>query len=338
LGKTEEVMIYFFLGIQCLLILFIALHDWVNIPPLTNLSALKKTTHLNYILAFPFIGCAMGNGACKKILKNLIAILLLFPLLAFGQSPFDYDLHLFSIPGTSQRVMICFHGYGDNYEIAVSLKNLKGIEATLVSFNFPEYDIKQGRKYDYTKATFGTFDELLPALYVMKQVVLDQGRDSIDLYGFSAGGGALINVIGVLNTSIYDDKLKEVGIGTLEKEKLLTAIQRGLVILDTPLKSIEEIINFRGSTDELECLAKNYRDNHLRPIDSLRRLRGLSLDILLHFQGKDEILSNRDDDLYIERLKATQSKIEIIIEDDGGHMSPHLSLWRLYFKKMYDYY
>ncbi len=271
-------------------------------------------------------------------MKKLIAMLFLLPLTSFGQFSeplFDYDLHLFSLPGNNERVMICFHGYGDNYKIALALKELNCIEATLVSFNFPEYDIKQGRKYDPQKASFGTIDELLPALYVLKQIVLDQGLDSIDLYGFSAGGGALINVIGVLNSSIYDANLKKIGIGEEEKMRLRSAIQNGVVILDTPLKSVEEIIDFRGSTEELEILAKNYRSNKLRPIDSLKLLNGLSLNMLLHFQEKDEIISNRDDEIYIERLKANQpaGKVAVIIGDDGGHMAPHLSLWRYYSKR-----
>lgn len=64
-----------------------------------------------------------------------------------SQAYFNYDLHISSWPETSERVMICLHGYGDNYKIASSLKHLKSIEATLVSFNFPEYDIKEGREY-----------------------------------------------------------------------------------------------------------------------------------------------------------------------------------------------
>ncbi len=246
--------------------------------------------------------------------------------------PFDYDLHLFSVPGKSNRVMICFHGYGDNYEVSLSLKNLECVESTLISFNFPEYDITQGRKYNPNNATFGTIDELLPALYVMKQIVLDQGVESIDLYGFSAGGGALINAIGVLNSAMYEAELKKIGIGGAEKKKLLAAIQKGVVVLDTPLKSIEEIIDCRGSTEEFEILAKNYRDNHLRPIDSLKLLKGLSLDILLHFQEDDETLSNRDDHIYIERLKESlpEGKITVIVGNDGGHTAPHFSLWQAY--------
>ena len=270
---------------------------------------------------------------------KVLAALLSFLFLSFGQpmeAPFDYDLHVFCLPGKNERVMLCFHGYGDNYEVSSSLRNLHSVEATLISFNFPEYDIKLGKKYEPQNASFGTIDELLPALYVMKQVVVDQGVDSIDLYGFSAGAGALINAIGVLNSSTYDDKLKKIGIGEVEKEKLLDAIQRGIVILDSPLKSIEEIIAFRGSTEEFEILAKNYQANNLRPIDSLKLLKGLSLDVLLHFQGEDEVLSNRDDDIYIEKLKENlpEGRLTVIMGKDGGHMAPHFSLWRAYSKKM----
>lgn len=273
------------------------------------------------------------------MIKKLMMLLVFSPFFVFGQSvspPFNYDLHLSSLPGSNNRVMICFHGYGDNYKVASWLKKIGGMEATLISFNFPEHNIKQRRECNAKDATFGTIDELLPALYVMKQIVLGQGVESIDLYGFSAGGGALINAIGVLNTSTYDTQLKKIEIGIAEKKKLLTAIQKGIVILDTPLKSIEEIIDFRGPTEELEILAKNYRDNNLRPIDSLKRLKGLSLDVLVHFQENDEILSNRDDAIYIEHLKENlpKSKVTVIIGNDGGHMVPHFSLWQSYSQKI----
>lgn len=269
----------------------------------------------------------------NKILTFFLA--LFWGFAGTTEHPFDYDLHLSSIPGKNNRTMICFHGYGANYKIAYSLKDQKFSDATLISFNFPEHDI-QNREYDPGKATFGTIDELLPALYVMKHIVLNQNLDSIDLYGFSAGGGAVINVIAILNTPTYDAELSQLGIGPAEKKSLLCAIQKGIVILDTPLKSMEEIIDLRGSIEEFEILAKHYRENGLRPIDALELLKGLSLDILLHFQEKDEILSNRDDSLYIEQLKQanSQGRVTVVIEDDGGHMTPHYSLWRSYAQKM----
>jgi hypothetical protein len=250
-----------------------------------------------------------------------------------ARSPFDYDLHISRIEGTNGRVMICFHGYGDGYEIGAALKSFGCVKSTLISFNFPDYRLHE-RVYDYRKATFGTIRELLPPLYVMKQVVIDGGIDKIDLYGFSAGGGALVNTIGVLNTSTYDADLEKIGIKAAEKKVLLNAIQKGVVLLDVPLKSIEEVMEFRGPSKEFEVLAQNYRANDLRPIDSLKRLEGLSLNILLHFQEDDEILSNRDDLLYIQRLKEVQDQAMIIIDDDGGHLSPHLSLWKAYNKKI----
>jgi hypothetical protein len=269
-----------------------------------------------------------------KILTFLIA-----PLLGFTGAkghPFDYDLHLFSLPGSNKRTMICFHGYGDSYQIAETLKNLYQPKATLVSFNFPEHDIKEGKKYDPKTASFGTIDELLPPLYVMKRIVLDQGLDSIDLYGFSAGGGAVVNAIAVLNGTAHDVELKRIGIGAEEKNRLLSAIQRGIVILDTPLKSVEEIIDFKGFSEEFEILAKKYREHGFRPIDSLKMLYGLYLNILLYFDKKDEVLSNRDDLLYIQRLQDSHpsERLTVIIGDEGGHMVPHFSLWKAYSEKI----
>lgn len=268
-------------------------------------------------------------------MKFLTRLCSFFSVLCLGSaSVVETDLHLVSIPGKSPRTMICFHGYGANYQIAEHLKQLGLIEATLVGFNFPDHDIL-GKEINPHQLTFGTIQELLPALTVLKKYVIDEGLEVIDLYGFSAGGGALINVLAVLNTRTYDVELQTVGIAFQEKQRLLEAIQKGLIILDTPLKSVEEIIDLRGSSPELEILAKNYRDNHLRPIDSLKALEGLTLDLILHFQERDEILFNRDDALYIERLKTANDTgtTTVVIGNDGGHLAPHFSLWECYAKK-----
>lgn len=248
---------------------------------------------------------------------------------------FDYDLHLTCIPGTNSRTMICFHGYGASYGIAQTLKNLGLIESTLISFNFPDHDLPQSG-YNPHSLTFGTIQELLPAFYVLKKQVIGQQLESVDLYGYSAGGGVLINLLAILNTSSYDAELKKIGIEDREKSLLLKAIQKGIVILDVPLKSIEEILDLRGSSLELEILATNYRENGLRPIDALRSLEGLALDVIIHFQDPDDVIFNRDDTRYIENLKKANSNgiTSVVIGQDGGHSVPHLSLWRFYLKKM----
>ena len=260
--------------------------------------------------------------------KQLFAVFL-FPIICFAN--FNYDLMVTKNPGPGEKTMICLHGSGGNYKIAETLRSIEQIKSTLISFNFPDHDIAFRSP---EAVTFGTIDELLPALYVIKQSVIDDGLDAIDLYGFSAGGGAAVNLIGVLNTSEYDENLKQIGIGPEEKQQMLKAIQNGVLILDTPLKSIQEIIDFRGTTPHLEYVADKYKKNGFIPLDSLSKLSGLSLNILIHFQQPDEILFNRDDQLYIDRLKEVNKlgKTTVILGSDGGHMAPHTSLWKQYAK------
>lgn len=226
--------------------------------------------------------------------------------------------------------MIVAHGMGGNYTIANWIK----IDKTLISFNFPDHDYSY-RAIKSGKTTFGTIEEILPLIYVIKKTVVNDNHQEIDLYGFSAGGGAIINALAVLNTNRYDEALKKIGIFQKEKEQLLQAIQKGVIILDTPLKSIQEIIDFRGSSPELEIFAKRYRDNQMEPIDALKYLQGLSLHVILHFQNPDEVLSNRDDHLFFNRLKMYNKNgiTRLVVGSDHGHSVPHPSLWEFYFQE-----
>lgn len=100
------------------------------------------------------------------------------------------------------------------------------------------------------------------------------------------------------------------------------------------LETTYEYIKKYGKPEAM--YSDRHNDNNFRPIDSLKLLNGLSLDILLHFQEKDEILSNRDDLIYIEMLKDNlpEGKVTVIVGNDGGHMVPHFSLWQSYSQKI----
>ena len=250
-------------------------------------------------------------------------------------SPFAYDLHLHTVPGSSSRTLICMHGYGGNYRIADKIKIHKVTEATLVSFNFPDHDLET-RPYEPEKASFGTLEELLPAFYVLKKCVIDEGLEAVDLYGYSAGGGVLVNLLAGLNSERYNVTLEEIGIAAQEKKKLLMAIQKGIILLDVPLKSVEEIIAGRGTSPELEILAQHYQTHQLRPIDALDALKGLSLDVILYIQEPDDIVLNRDDALYIQRLKSANARgrTTIVKGSRGDHFSFHPLLWQAYAQKL----
>ena len=249
------------------------------------------------------------------------------------QSLFPYDLEIQAIKGKSddEPVMICFHGYGSDKRVGRVVSSYPEISEHVVSFNFPDYQIQPNTR-DPHKTAFGSIDELLPALYALKKCVVDAGVDRVSLYGFSAGGGAVVNTIAVLNTERFDSSLSKVGITSTDKRAILEAIQKGDVILDCPLKSIDEIIAFRGHNREFDILRGRYRQNDLRPIDSLKHFENLSLNILVHFQVGDKALSNRDDDLFIQRLRLYNAlgNTCAVTGNDGGHLSYHASLWKIY--------
>lgn len=244
-----------------------------------------------------------------------------------------YDIHLSKFPSEKENagVLICCHGIGGDYRIAENLRLNPIIEEHLISFNFPDANMKVG-SVDPHQTSYGTIKELLPAFQVLKEHVLDANLHKVSLYGFSAGGGAIVNIIALLNRTDYDRELAQIGITQEGKKRLLEAIQNGLVLLECPLKSMEEV----GFSDMFNIYAKRYKENHLRPIDSLNDWRGLSLNVILFFQKPDDIIGNRDDHLYVDRLKEVNSlgKTQVIIANEGSHNSYHQSLWTAYAKSL----
>ena len=114
---------------------------------------------------------------------------------------------------------------------------------------------------------------------------------------------------------------------------MLLALEQGYIILDCPLKSVEEIVALHGKSANFEIMRKRYEKNNMNPIDTLKLLAGLHLNLIAHFQNPDEILSNRDDQLFIERLKkANKGTTKVIIGSEGGHNAYHASMWKAYKK------
>lgn len=250
------------------------------------------------------------------------------------ENPFAYNVGIKILPSKAAGagVTICCHGYGHSNRLADVLHSYQVFSDHIIGFNFPDYGITP--QMDHVKSSFGTIHEILPLLYIVKRCVVDLQISRINLYGFSAGGGAIVNALASLNQSSHDEHLKTIGITLHDKKQILDALKSGLIILNCPLKSIEEVLAFRGTSREFEILAERYAQNNMRPIDALHRLQGLTLNILLHFQNPDEILSNRDDALFIERLRSVNAgTTTVVIGSEGGHNAFHASLWKQY-KKM----
>lgn len=272
------------------------------------------------LLALLLIGAAMPTTVTADRLKSLKKV-----------NPFSFDLGVKVIPSKDKQagVTICSHGYGHCNEIVDSVRAANAIKTHLIGFNFPDFGITDAS--DHAKSTFGSIDEILPLLYLIKRCVADLGLDTVNLYGFSAGGGAVINAIAALNETTFDKQLAALGITESNKKAMLDAVQKGTIILDCPLKSIDEIIALRGPSKNFSILDARYRKNGMRPIDAISKLAGLSLNILLYFEKKDDVLGNRDDKLFIERLKAAnKGATTVVMESDGGHNGHHKALWEQY--------
>lgn len=244
--------------------------------------------------------------------------------------PFDYDLKILELPAKTPHanVMVCLHGYGGSGRVIQKLRANRLIPDTLIGFNFPDANIVEG--YDPNATTFGSIQELLPVIYVLKQTIDQKNLSAINLYGFSAGGGAVINLIAILNSSRYGTELESIGITHGDKQRILNALQKGHIILDCPLKSMDEIVDLLGHSHPLEVITQRYRHNNLRPIDSLSGWQGLAFNVFLYFATPDQIIFNRDDELFIQRLKHVNStgKTTIIQADEGGHNTRHDALWQ----------
>ena len=246
---------------------------------------------------------------------------------ASALQPLNYDCARTILEGINSDVMICCHGYGGNYTIAHRVQKNGGLDQTLIGFNFPDHDLDDMPGYTAEESAFGTHAELLPIFHLLKDFVIDQGTTQIDLYGFSAGGAAVINTLAALNSD------EEIGLTKDEKQKILAALSRGVVVLDAPLKSLDEVAAHLGTTRELEYIQQRHVTNNKIPIESLKRLKGIKLHIIVYFETPDEVLSNRDDQIFIDRLKESNAGETIAVFGcNGGHSSPHRELWACYKK------
>lgn len=231
----------------------------------------------------------------------------------------DMDIHVLRGNEEDAEVLICCHGFGGCGKLTQELEKVGIIPHHIVGFNFPSHGSKVHQE-DPHKLVFGTVEELLPLFHVMLES-WKAGADEIHVYGFSAGGGAVVNAMGVLAKNRFPRELKSIGIGNKERKALLKAVERGSIILDCPLKSIDELVEDRGLTPELEIVGSRFVKNRMVPIEALRNLQGLKLNILLHFQEPDLTLTNRDDALYISTLRQAnrKGKTHVVIGDEGAH-------------------
>jgi len=282
-------------------------------------------------IALLFLGLFVSNLAVNIEAANVDTLHQIFTT---APNPFNYDLQVKILAGEKPdaELCICMHGMGSDSTLSEVMKSNPAIPYHIAAFNFPDYG---SRHQNILKTTFGTFDEIAPALFVLKKCIVDGGVDKAHLYGFSAGGGAIINILAVLNSNSYDKALQKLGLGCAEKQKILQSIQKGSVILEVPLRSFDEIADVFGGC-EMRKLAQRARKNGMVPIENIKKLQGLSLNCFVYFAYPDDSLGNRDDAEFINRLRNAneKGKTVAIVGKDAGHTTYHPELWTAFKKSI----
>jgi hypothetical protein len=279
----------------------------------------------------------MFLGATMQYIRYFVTVALcvqastvLCTPLSIPSNPFSYELGIKVLPsrkGSCNAITICCHGYGGSNTIVDTIYSHNVLDEHLVGFNFPDFTINPSM--DHSKAVYGTIYELLPLFHIISYYACDQCIPVINLYGFSAGGAAVINTLAILNSGRYKQELQKIGITNNCMRTIRDAVQRGRIILECPLKSLRELLAFRGPIPALQMIALNYEKNNLDSIDSLSLLTSFPLTIIVYFNNPDETIGNRDDALFIEKIKkVNMGKTVAIIADEGGHNTYHASLWR----------
>lgn len=273
-----------------------------------------------------------------------IFLALLAPLSAISFDALDELCpESYLIPGFTddEEVLIGCHGFGMDAQVIDFLEIQEFAPHHLVAFNFPNFGHSVNDQ-PAEELKFGTIWELEPLLRLLKTIVVDGNQERVHLYGFSAGGGAVVNTLAVLWHYRFAEHLEDFGIGLQERDMIIHALQKGSITLDLPMKSVDEVIvaHPEQATDNLLSAAQNYINNDLRPIDSLLKLKGMHLHILLHFQENDRILTNRDDELFCERLIHANKggKTYIVIGNDGIHAPCLPTLLDAYREHFFEYF
>lgn len=255
-----------------------------------------------------------------------------------ASDPFAYplDIKIYEGKTADENVILCCHGYGGDSSIANVIASYRVVSDHLVGFNFPDYKLTR-RTINPSQIAYGTIDEILPAIYLLKKIVVDAQTDKVSLYGFSAGGAAVVNIIAVLNTSQHQQKMLSIGVNESDVQKILAALQQGVILLDAPLKSIDEYHSAHPETlnDPIHAAqARRYIENGMNPIDSISKWQGLNFSVVVFFQNPDSAISNRDDALFADRVREANpfGRNIILTGNEGGHLGFHYSLWKSYLQ------
>lgn len=272
-----------------------------------------------------------------------------------------YDPHISLIRETDETVIntgrktVYFHGFGGNSSVAAGIKHLYGAErlpGDVVTFDFADAVTTAGM--DTTKSSLGQWPDMKTALYVLK-TLHDSGETAVGITAHSRGGATAVNTVAALvdETTKYDENLAEIGIDGAKRKAMLKMLQRGQIVLECPLVHVRSVIKHQVETsragswltrmfgDSLSsssastadycasAVVRKYRPWNEQAIESAEKWNNIRIPTIVHFQENDEVLGNRNDHEFYEKLSASNGvdHTERHVGADGGHNSSFASFY-----------
>jgi pimeloyl-ACP methyl ester carboxylesterase len=240
-----------------------------------------------------------------------------------------------------RRPTLFLHGWGDTKHSAKLLKAYCDVlPGDVVTFNFRDQGVIIPK---LRCSNLGQLPDVLSALFTLKWMKDTLQIDEVDLCGYSRGGATLLNMICVLHdaSGAYDYDLARIGIDAQERAALLRMIERGCHVLNCPLTDANVTIESRMKNTKWINLFEQftkYKRNGLQGLRSAQGFAGLRLNMLIHFQHNDRIVSNLNEaELYYRLATHNPKDTYIVLGDNGGHLHSHAALAHTIhaFKKKY---
>lgn len=226
---------------------------------------------------------------------------------------------------TANRAILYLHPWGfiglPHKRSSDLLRYYNVLPGDVITFNFPDAGWRLPFPFFYS--SFGQISDVLPALYALAYAYDHFEVNAIDIFGYSRGGAVAINMIAVLHDThgTYDEALAYIGIDTNKRKKLLEIIQKGSLVLNCPLADTNATMQMYSPViRKFFSKVTQYKADGLQAIQSVQKLGGLTLNILVHFQYHDKRVFNiKDGDLYSAFKHHNPETTFLVLGNDGGH-------------------
>jgi pimeloyl-ACP methyl ester carboxylesterase len=291
--------------------------------PKAAFNAVKQAAH------FYFFGANDDSWGSRKIGS---------PQKAIDALGYDLDLEYIYPKNRSfeQSITLYLHGWGDIKNSARLLKKFSTVlDDNIVTFNFPDARPIIGK---ITQSSFGQLSDTLAAIYAAHATLQEFNLTSLNIFGISRGGATAINMLALLNDqelfSKHQASLRAIGVDQEARKKILQAVQNGTITLDIPLRSMKHTPMPLALAQQITL----YDAKGWESIDMVKRLKGLYLTSLVHFQHDDAIVSNKNEAEFFFYLAINNPHTTyLVMGNDGGHLHTHNALSRTagFFKRVH---